>query len=249
MLQYNYMKILQLNVWMGKVEGTLRRFLENNDFDVICMQEIFASDDCAGHLSRLCFDREQIQKASRLPYAFFSPNWSSEIAGGIFEEGNLILSRIPFAETHSEFISGEYKEKMILGEVVGNNLNLQIAKLENGLTVINHHGFWRPNPIGDEESVRAFTKVGNIVRQVTGPLVMCGDLNIIHDSPAMRPLDFLRDLTQEYDVETTLSGLKFDGKVACDHILVNDGIDVQDFAVLPDLVSDHLALTAEVELH
>ena len=95
---------------------------------------------------------------------------------------------------------------MILGEVVGNNLNIQIAKLENGLTVINHHGFWRPNPIGDEESVRAFTKVGNIVRQVPGPLVMCGDLNVIHDSPAMRPLDFLRDLTQEYDVETTLSG-------------------------------------------
>lgn len=45
------MKILQLNVWMGKVEGNLRRFLENNQFDVICMQEVFASQSREEHLS------------------------------------------------------------------------------------------------------------------------------------------------------------------------------------------------------
>ena len=42
------MKILQLNVWMGKIEGNLRRFLIENNFDIICMQEVFASEnqDC-----------------------------------------------------------------------------------------------------------------------------------------------------------------------------------------------------------
>lgn len=242
------MKILQLNVWMGKVEGNLRRFLENHDFDVICMQEVFASRSREEHLSRLCFDLSQLQKASRLPHAFFSPNWSFDLAGGDCALGNLILSRIPFAETSSEFVNGEYREHITLGGVPANNLNLQIAHLENGLTVVNHHGFWRPNPIGDEDTVKAFTKVGQLVRQVEGPLVMCGDLNVIHDSPAMRPLDFLRDLTHEYDAKTTLSGLKFDGAVACDHILVNDAVVVQDFTVLPDLISDHLALTADVEI-
>ena len=43
------MKILQLNVWMGKIEGNLKRFLQENDFDIICLQEVFASDDCQGH--------------------------------------------------------------------------------------------------------------------------------------------------------------------------------------------------------
>lgn len=242
------MKILQLNVWMGKVEGNLRRFLENHDFDIICLQEVFASQSREEHLSRLCFDLSQIQKASRLPYTFFSPNWGSKIADGTFEEGNLILSRTPFTKTQSEFVHGEYQADTLLGKTIGNNLNIQTVQLENGLTVVNHHGFWRPDPIGDEESVRAFKKVGEIVRRLDGPLVMCGDFNIVHKSPAMRSLDFLCDLTHEHNIETTLSGLKFDGPVACDHILVNDDVDVRDFAVLPDLVSDHLALTADIDI-
>ena len=120
------MKVLQLNVWMGKVEGNLRRFLQNNDFDVICMQEVFApaSANIADHLGRLCFDLPQIVSASRMPYSFFSPNWGSKILDGTFEEGNLILSRIPFHSTSSEFINGDYNANTILGKTIGNNLNI-----------------------------------------------------------------------------------------------------------------------------
>lgn len=242
------MKILQLNVWMGKVEGNLRRFLENNDFDIICMQEVFASKNCEQHLSRLCFDLSQIQKASRLEHAFFSPNWSFDLADGECSLGNLILSKIPIAKTHSEFIHGEYKTHFRLGKEVGNNLNIQIAKLENGITVVNHHGFWRPDPIGDTDTVKAFEKVGEIVGQIDGPLVMCGDLNIIHDSPAMRPLDFLRDLTHEHQIKNTLSGLKYNGEVACDHILINDFIKTESFIVHSEIISDHLALSADLSI-
>lgn len=183
-----------------------------------------------------------------MEYSFYSPNWGGEIASGDLEWGNLILSRTPFAKTHSEFINGEYKANTVLGATISNNLNIQIAQLENGYTIVNHHGFWRPQPLGDEESVKAFEKVAGIVRQLDGPVVMCGDLNIIHDSPAMRPLDFLRDLTHEYHIENTLSGLKYDGAVACDHILVNDQVVVDDFQVYPDLVSDHLPLSADVRI-
>ena len=76
---------------------------------------------------------------------------------------------------------------------------------------------------------------------------MCGDLNIIHDSPAMRELDFLRDLTDEYKIDNTITGLKFDGKVACDHILVSDDVKVKNFGVLPDLISDHKPLVIETD--
>lgn len=244
------MKILQLNVWMGKIEGNLKRFLQENDFDIICLQEVFASDDCQGHLARLCFDLSQIVEASGLEHVFFSPNWCSDIANGHFEEGNLILSRIPFLKTHDTFINGQYSEHTVLGEKISNNLNIQVAELENGLTVVNHHGFWRPNPLGDRDSIKAFEKVASIIRPLSeqGPLVMCGDLNIIHESPAMRPLDFLRDLTSEAGIKTTLSGLKFNGAVPCDHILINDRVKSSDFTVYPDLVSDHLALSAKLEL-
>jgi endonuclease/exonuclease/phosphatase family metal-dependent hydrolase len=76
---------------------------------------------------------------------------------------------------------------------------------------------------------------------------MCGDLNIIHEAPAMREIDFLRDLTEENNIKNTLSGLKFNGEVACDHILVNDLIEVQHFEVLDDLISDHKALAIDIK--
>lgn len=240
------MRILQLNVWMGKIEGALRRFLEENDFDVICMQEVMASDDREEHLSRLCFDRSQIVKATRMPYVFYSPNWGSEIAGGTFSLGNLILSKIPFTEEYSEFTSGEYHDKVILGEPA-NDLNIQRVRLENGLTVFNHHGYWQPQPLGNEDTVRAFENVAKIVRKSEGPVVMCGDFNIVHESPAMRSLDFLRDLTEENHIKSTLSGIKVNLDIACDHIMVNDEVEVKDFQVINSLASDHLPLVAEID--
>lgn len=242
------MKILQLNVWMGKVEGNLERFLQDNSFDIICMQEVMHSDTCKEHLSRLCVDTSRLVKASGMPYMFFSPNWRSKLADGNFELGNLILSRIPFTETTSEFVNGKFIDNMVLTNTVGNNLNIQIAKLENGLTVVNHHGFWRPSPIGDKGTVKAFKKAASIVKKVKGPLVMCGDLNVIHDSPAMRSFDFLTDLTYENHIDNTLSGIKYNGKVACDHILVNDKISVSDFKIRPEIISDHLALESTFAL-
>ena len=243
------MRVLQLNVWMGKIEGTLKRFLEDEKFDVICMQEVMYSADTTEHVKRLCFDKTRIEEAADMEYSFYSGNWGGKIANGNWEWGNLILSRIPIKETHMEFVNGEYNPDTILGEAVGNNLNIQIAKLANGVTIVNHHGFWRPNPVGDKNTVRAFERAAKAVKTVEGPVVMCGDLNVVHESPAMREFDFLRDLTFENGIETTLSVLKHNFKVPCDHILVSEDVIVKDFEVRNDaLVSDHLPVIAEVEI-
>ena len=245
------MKIVQLNIWMGKIEGQLQRFFENTDADVICMQEVINSDDATLHVSRLWFETSRILKANpEFKYYKYFPNWSSRIVDGSMQMGNFVISKIPIVSTDSVFVNGEYTENTVLVEKPSNNSAVNIVRLENGITVVNHHGFWRKDPMGDEDSIRVFKNVGEVVEPLAkeGPLVMCGDLNIVHESPAFRSLDFLRDLTFENKVETTLSGMKFDGKVPCDHILVNEGIEVRDFKVLPDIVSDHLALYAEVEV-
>lgn len=242
------MRILQLNAWMGKVEGGLKRLLTREKFDVICMQEVMRGDEkTKEHVRRLCFDMTQIQETSGLEYAFYSPNWGGKIADGKWEWGNLILSRIPIVERHSEFVSGEYRGDTVLGQTVGNNLNIQVARLENGVTIVNHHGYWCNQPMGDEKSVEAFRKAAGVVKRLEGPVVMCGDLNVMHEAPAMRELDFLRDLTHEYKVETTLSGLKHQLEIPCDHILVSKGIKVEEFRVFEqELASDHLPIVVKI---
>ncbi len=246
------MKIVQLNIWMGKIEGQLQRFFETTDADVICMQEVVNSEDEAKtHVSRLWFDTTNILNAAgdKFPYSAYFANWASDIANGSFQMGNFIISRIPIVSRESVFVHRQYTEHTVLASMPANNSAVNIVKLENGITVVNHHGFWRRDPMGDEDSIRVFSKVADVVGPLAeaGPLVMCGDLNIVHESPAFRALDFLHDLTYENQVETTLSGMKYNGKVPCDHILVNDKMDVKSFEVLPDIVSDHLALEAVVE--
>lgn len=249
-LVYNIsMKILQLNVWMGKVEGELKRFLENNKFDVICMQEVMSSENCQVHLARLCFDAEAIKQATGMPYAYFSPNWSSDLANGSFDLGNMILSRIPFRSTMNTFVNGEYTEHTILEKMCSNNLNVQVVELENGVVIANHHGFWRSQPLGDEDTVKAFKHLAEIIQPYQDkPFVLCGDLNVRHEAPAMRELDFLRDLTYENGVKNTLSGLKFNGDVPCDHIMPNDKLEAKNFMVHDGYASDHLGISAEIEI-
>ena len=244
------MKVVQLNIWMGKIEGQLERFFQNTDADVICMQEVINSDDTTLHVSRLWFDTSRILRANPdFKYHAYFPNWSTDIADGTMQMGNFVISKIPIVSTDSVFVNGKYTEHTILVQKPSNNSAVNIVRLENGITVVNHHGFWRKDPMGDEDSIRVFKKVGEVVEPLAkeGPLVMCGDLNIINASPAFRSLDFLRDLTNENKVNNTLSGVKFNGKVPCDHILVNDEIKVESFKVLSEIVSDHLALEAEVE--
>ncbi len=242
------MKILQLNVWTGRIKGALAKFLAEADFDVICLQEAVWGDRDA-ELRNLFMTVDQIKELTRVEYEARSANWGMRIFSddNVMEQGNVILSREEIVEEKSWVVRGEYGLIEKLEDFYEHMYTLQVVRLANGLTVANHHGYWRPDPIGNEDTVEAMRRVAEHLREVQGPLVMCGDLNVIHASPAMRELDFLRDLTDEYGVENTLAGLKFDGKVACDHILVSPEVTVERFEVLDELVSDHKALVAEIE--
>ena len=243
------MKILQLNIWTGRIKGALLDFLRDNDFDVICLQEAVWSnrDDVLENFSASV---RQISEVSGLSNISISSNWQMKFFDdeGIVDQGNVILTRERIIEERIESVYGE-EHTIIKGakDFSDHEYTLQIIRLANGLTVVNHHGYWLMNPLGDETTVEVMKKVATHVKIIDGPLVMCGDLNIAHNSPAMRELDFLRDLTDEYGVTNTLTRLKFNGEVACDHILVNDKVVVQDFRVVDKIVSDHKGLITEID--
>ena len=168
------------------------------------------------------------------------------------EQGNVILSRYPIEKVETILTHGEYNPKSEFSNKNGADERqawyaLKV-KLENGLTVLTCHGYWKPDPIGDEETVRCMKIVADSLRNEAGPVLMCGDLNVIAESPAMRELDFLTDLTAETGTKQTLMNLKFVKDVACDHILVSDDIKWSNFEVHKELVSDHAAVSVDIEL-
>ncbi|MBO4813042.1 endonuclease/exonuclease/phosphatase family protein [Candidatus Saccharibacteria bacterium] len=237
------MKILQLNAWTGRMKGALKKFFAENEFDVICLQEAVWCDDKL--LEEFTVTADQIKELSGLKHDIRGANYAFGAFGTKVMQGNVILSREEIVEGRIEVVHGEFLKLQSPEDVKRQGYTLEFAKLKSGVTIVCHHGYWLPTPVGDEVTVKVMKKVAGLIKEVDGPLVMCGDLNIIHDSPAMRELDFLRDLTDEYKIDNTLTGLKFDGKVACDHILVSDDVKVKSFGTLPDLISDHKPLVVE----
>jgi len=266
------MRILQLNAWTGRLKNGLTRFFEQNDFDIICLQEaVWPNRDGLktvdhedwvdpekepnnGDFERIKAQIEyffatadQIQEAAGLEYAAKVSNWGMRILNGRMEQGNVILSRYPIENVRNILVHGEYDGDTEFKGRTDHGYYAQIVRI-NGINVVNYHGYWLPDPIGDEMTVKTMGKVADEIKKTEGPIAMCGDLNVVSASPAMRELDFLRDLTAENKLKTTLSGLKFDGEVACDHILVSDEVEVQDFKMRNELISDHFALEAEISV-
>ena len=238
------MRILQLNAWTGRMKGALKKFFAENEFDVICLQEAVWCDNKL--LENFAVTVDQIKELSGLKYDIRGANFVISAFRTNVMQGNVILSREEIVESRIEVVHGEVLELRSLEDMEQEGYTLEFAKLKSGVTIVCHHGYWLPAPVGDEVTVKVMKKVAGLIKKVDGPLVMCGDHNIIHDSPAMRELDFLRDLTDEHKIDNTLTGLKFDGKVACDHILVSDDVRVGSFNALPDLISDHKPLIVEI---
>ena len=244
------MKILQVNVWTGRMKGALLRFFQEHNFDVICMQEAIWSDEVPDELAFFADTTDQIKEAAGLDYDARSRCLEFKIFGdAIATQGNVILSRYPIMEYEDVMIGP--CDNVGISERMSQKVpeyRAQKVRLENGLVVVNHHGYWDKDPLGNEESVIRMRRVADLIRNESAPMVMCGDLNLKSEAPAMRELDFLHDLTAETGTKTTLRNLKFVGDVACDHILVSDNVRWFNFEVHQDILSDHLAISTEIEI-
>lgn len=72
-----------------------------------------------------------------------------------------------------------------------------------------------------------------------------GDFNLLPESESLKKFEEfgLRNLIKEYGITSTRSSLYQKEEKYADYAFVSKDIEVQEFAVLPDEVSDHLPLS------
>lgn len=247
------MKLIQLNVWSGKLSLQVCRFLKQQNADILCLQEVYAGNkELGGMFAEEFALLDSIQTASDLEHTFFSPTWTIDLLGQRVPFGNAILSCFPLEQQATHFIHGQLHHKASPTDSITNTRNLQTARVAIGdrrLSIANHHAYWDISPMGNEVSVEKMHRVRAILEKLPQPLITAGDMNVKSVSPAMHVFDgFLKDLTAVHQVQTTLSSLGKVKDVDCDHILVSPDINVQNFTVSEELVSDHKALILEFEL-
>lgn len=254
-------KVLQLNLWMGRLMRLVIPAIERENPDILCLQEAFSCPGGAMRYPDKTFNSVELITELGYPNVYFSPVCTFNVDGTEVRYGNAIVSRFPIIQTETVEVNKSLSDTTLLPINSGNERNAQYARIElpsgERVSVINHHGYWEPNGMGSAVSVEKMQLVKDFAQAKPAPRVVCGDLNVIPESPAMRVWDdSFENLTAIYKLKTTLGSLskanlksfKGDPHVACDHILVSPDIKHANFTVLNDIISDHLGLTVELDV-
>lgn len=127
--------------------------------------------------------------------------------------------------------------------------SLQHATVEyqgKSLHILNHHGHHiGSHKNGDEETMRQCGLIADYTKRLEGPVVLCGDFNLIPDSSSLEQINaVLVNHVKDKGIISTRTPLTHKTE-ACDYIFTSPDIEVKNFQVLDDIVSDHKALTIE----
>ena len=129
--------------------------------------------------------------------------------------------------------------------------NLQYVTVEGAsgpFSVVNFHGLWNGRGKGDsDERIEQSRKILEFLAGRREPFVLCGDFNLLPGTESLRMIEAagLRNLVAEFGVRSTRTSLYARREKFADYVFVSEGIEVRDFRVLPDEVSDHAPLLVE----
>lgn len=151
------------------------------------------------------------------------------ICSGESRLNNAILSKIPIRSARV------YHMPRFMG--VGERRTMVEAKLENGLTVFALHSGLVPV---ERDIHLACAK--QVLDRCPGPRVLCGDLNCAPNWKA------IRGLRRDYkDVGFEKTHQTFP-RLRIDYILASEGIEIREFTVGRSRASDHLPVSAVLDL-
>lgn len=241
------MKLITLNIWGGKVFGPLMDFFKKHaeDTDIFCLQEVFNNPPHIKSQVQTKIAKEDIYKDIEKVLLEFDGHFAPTQEG---EESLTMFVRKEFniQEVGEKFVY-RWKNAMEGNDPSTYGINVQYAKFaknEKNYMICNLHGHWTPNFKGDNPA--RFEQSQNIklfLDGSEGAKILCGDFNIAPDTTAMKILETLmRNLVKEYKVTTTRSPLYTKEHKFADYIMVSPEIQVNEFKVLPDIISDHLPL-------
>jgi len=253
-------KIITLNTWGGRAgkEGLLSFFKEHaDDTDIFCLQEVWSAPyhHIEGHAAGgLAIDHSQVMTyglqeitavlSGHTPY--FHPHHLDNY--GLL----LLVKKDLIAADHGEVFVHKHKGFIPEGDVGHHARNVQYVTLKTDagpLTVGNFHGLW--NGKGKTDSPDRLNQSKNILKwaeERDGEVILCGDFNLLPDTESIKMLEDagLKNLIREFDVRSTRTSHYTKPEKYADYVFHSEGVNVKNFYVLTDEVSDHAPLALEI---
>lgn len=265
------MKLMSLNVECFKANNLkLARFLNEQQLDIICFQEVTRALD--NKVNKKYITKDPIDEATKLlKYGFFGhtdvfnkikldrPHEGEKIhfdPQGLLEMGNYIKSNLKIKKSRNVFLEGRFPTISDHSDWPDKQRRAaQVVDLDcNGknLRVINYHGIWTKDKMGNSKTYNACNKILDLASNSNGEVVICGDFNLFPNSSSMRIFDnkFV-SLVDIFGVKTTRSGLYKTTRTVkniVDYVFVSKEIKIKNFRVIDTDVSDHLPLELGFDL-
>jgi endonuclease/exonuclease/phosphatase family metal-dependent hydrolase len=242
------MKIISLNTWSGIVYEPFKAFFQQyKDVDVFCLQEIYSNahgkEEPHPTLDMKLDIYEQIQEwLADTHVGYFRPAHSDYYGQAIFVKKEIVV------EEEGSIWIYENREPKKRGGHSRNLHYIRVSLNDKPIVVINLHGLWNGMGKTDtEDRISQSQKIHNFIESRSEEKIVVGDFNLNPDTESLAIVEEgMRNLIKEYGITTTRTSFYDKDSKFADYALVSSGIEVIDFKVLPEEVSDHAALYLEV---
>lgn len=264
------LRVETLNIWGGRLYQPLLAHLHRqaSTVDIFCFQEVYSTHSDHLFTREVEKSRQGAQPSNDLPeranmyqelakalpafdgyfsscqdfHAYSGPvDFDLSFGLAIFARKTLALDAVGEHFVHRQ-------RNSIIGTdnaTIGRNLQYIQFHLDNTpVTVVNTHGLWNgkgktdsPDRLEQSRNINAF------LATVRGVRMVCGDLNLLPTTQSLALLEQeLRNLVKVYGITSTRSRFYEQPDRFADYVLVSPEVQVEEFQVLHEEVSDHCPL-------
>lgn len=256
------LSILQLNINADNYWDTLKSFLTSNNFDILQLQEVAGKDSLSGNIQskRDCFkELQEILGDNYQGELTISQRYTSSPTAYV---GNAIFFKKDFSLLERHVVTFYERTTPFPSDASGyeeagrDMLHLKLQIEGKAISFLNTHLAWARTTKEQPHQTKQGDILLNYLQNVPAPFILTGDFNLDPEQQIIRKTTALAtNLIDEYHIVNTLNPrthsarMLFPPGAAVDYIFVTRDIQVNKFEVLEQLdLSDHLGLTAEIEI-
>lgn len=246
------LKVMTLNLAHGRKEGinqlllskhrirsnldNIAFFLQQSQADIVALQEADAPSRWSGNFNHVALLADQADYSAYI----HSPHASS----WLFNYGTALLSRLPFTATlkHTFQPSPPTLNKgFTLGQVAWNPDNNADQSIL--LDIVSVHLDFSRKSVREQQTAELI----NIIAERSNPVIILGDFN----SDWFADEKVLRQLTEKsgfhvYRPQARDLGTYPSSNRRLDWILISRELEFRNLTILPEILSDHFAVIAEI---
>ncbi len=240
------MKLISLNVWCGIKYEPLKKFLEAQlkDTDIFCFQEVRNGE----YLNQTAGPEERTNLFQDLENVLVGfTGYFAEMVPGVgmatFIRNSIRAEKV---EPVVMFTIDEIKHlKIPVGFRHYPRLMQSIYLKNSDLIIHNFHGIPGNSKQDTPERDIQTNRLLEIINSSAAPQIIAGDFNLDMNTEAISRLgQNMKNLVKEGGFKTTRNANynNIDALPYADYAFVTEDLKIDKFEVLPDEVSDHLAL-------